>query len=418
MRTPSKLYNRLKDAPKPLFVVTDGTNNLDDNEVSSISTHHGGSIEGSYTPGTASFTQPGLPKSQLSSGITISLSSAFSEWIDRRTGYAVPSTLFTGRIGISEVEDRGAARKTRHVTKISAASWGSLLPSSTRRVPANRGGKLNVLIAQAFSHPQLGDRIPISAGAQSSYDEVWEPQAEVDFQTAVGKYGSDVGICVVQQSTGQVYIRTLEDLATYALRAVETVPAITEGQVLPSATWSQPIDVQAGPVHIRMLNTAAGATYTMGWEPPTGSIFPFEPIKKDLTYINSLTPSVSRYGKALVWRNNYRRTGIEKVSIRIDHLLSSPNEYDREVAGYLLSIEPFSVITLAGDWHRIIRGAQVVVAFEHEINPDGWTLTIELTTFRNAFGLTDAEIPPVPARIWDQLDDELWDDQEREWDNF
>lgn len=415
---PTELYLRLREAPKPLFTITDGISTLDDDSISSISTHHGGSIEGAYTPATASFTQPGLPKTPLNAGISISLSPAFSTWVKSITGRAVSPTLFVGRIGISEVEDKGTAEDYRHYSKFNASSWGALLPSSTRRVPANRGGRLNVLIAQAFNHPSLASLIPVSAGAQSSYDEVWEPQAEVSFKEAVGKYGSDVGICVIQQSTGQVYVRPLEDLASYALTVVKNVPAITEGQVLAPANWSQPIDIPAGAVHLKMVNPATGGTYTMGWEPPTGSILPFEPVEKDLSYINSLTQSVPRYGKALTWRSNYRRTGLAKISVRLDILLSSPDEYDREVAGYLLSIEQFSVITLAGDWHRIIRGAQVVVAFEHEINPDGWTLTIELTTFRNAFGLTDAEIPPVPARIWDQLDDELWDDQEREWDNF
>lgn len=412
----SKLYRRLKDAPKPLFAIS-ADNNFSDGKIHEITTHHGGNIDGDYAPATATFAHPGLSQVSQNTHVKIALTPEFATWVQQQTKRPINSTIFSGRVGGSEVEDRGASKKQRHTTRITCSSWAALLPKSARRLPANPGHKVNVLIAQAFLHPQLTGKITVSAGSQESYDEIFSPEADLDFSAAVGKYGADIGVCIIQHTSGQVYIRPLEDFARIALDRVSTVPSITESQVLSSSTWAQPIDVPGGPV--RIIGTdAAGQPSVLYWEPPTGSQLPFEPIEKDLSYIKQLTPTIARYGSALTWRSNYRRTSLEKVTVRMDYLLSSTNEYDRDVAGYLLSIEHFSVITLSGDWHPSIRGAQVVVSFEHKITADGWLLTLELDTFRNAFGFSDSEIPPVPARLWKQLTSQQWDTESKQWNEY
>lgn len=412
--TASRLYRQLSAAPKPLFRVVTSGDTFTDRELTSLTSHHGGSRVEGYNPATLRFTTVGLTQTGFDSGMSLELSPAFADWIRDRTGQDPNRQRFVGHKGSGQVDDRGD--RGIYTTTITASSWATMLRTAGRNSNAPVGNSLVSVLNAAFQHPVLGSRIPVAAGSISAYDSVRTGDANQSFDRIVGDWAEDRGIVCLQRMDGSVEIRPLSYYASQLTSMAATSPPLLRSQTLSPTKWAQPLDSRASELYIRRRNAAGTADENQKWSTPAGAVdLRLETRIEDWTNTNIRTDNYIYAMNALTFSLNYARVGIDEVRVNIGHLLSSPKEYDREVAGALLRLNTTRPIFLGADWHAAIRGPMVVTEIDERITPDGWIMTLSLDTPRRQFGMLDSDLPRIPPRIWKHYTDELWRDETRIW---
>lgn len=404
---PGRLYRKLPDIPKPLFMVTTANiGTLNDDQIRSIIINRGkADNSGGVHPSTVEIALAANQVAKAGEVIDVRLTGLAATALAARfagdpdtAGYIAPR--FHGRVGMQQMEDHGRVP----FNTVFGASWSAQLSHSPDRYALDSGTAIQLLLERILEPTYLAPRITVLS--QGTLDRLFGA-VEGTYSDLIGKFAADIGILVRDRRAGELEILSLAYRRDTTLAAVPTSIPLTRSQAISPAEWVQPNE--GPPVAYRLTrrdNLNVIQTSIIG--AADGS----EPIEDvDWTYFREYSDQW-RYIHAMRASGFDDRFRVETVTVDLLHLLNSPYQNHWDQAGYLLKMQHGDPVFLSADWPTPLRGIHFAEGIREEITKDKWEITLNLIRFREIVG---EETVPVPARVWNGAD-QAWDTETRKWD--
>lgn len=412
VKRPGRLYRKLDWLPKPIFSVQiTNIGAVSDDEIQSVTIHRGKSDNsGGVNPSTV---EVALANGKVAAGgdqIGVVMTSAASIALANRftsdpatAAYIGPR--FRGRVGKQSMEDRN---NNKQFNTIMGASWSAQL-SSAPNVHTNVSGTNIITLLQRILRPDyLASKISVSYSGAG--DTIWN-DAVGTYSDLIGKFATDIGILIRENRNGSMQILPMPYRRDAALAALPTSSPLSRSQAISPASWTQPNEGPA--VEYRLTYRDSTATVKTIVTTGDGQVSGTAPVEDvDWTYFRAHTDQWRHIWaqRAVGFDNRFR---IETITVDLLYLLSSPKEYHRQQAGYLLRMQVGDPIFLSGDWASALQGVHFAEGITETIDGDTWEMTLSLVRFREITG--EEPITPVPARTWDHAT-YPWNTETRKWD--
>lgn len=411
-RKPGRLYRALTP-PSPLFSLTmTGGDRYDDDDITEITINRGdASTLAGMQPSSLEVDLAGKSTKRMTGKtVTLNLTTAGRSLLANITGK--PSAYFyerfVGRAGTFKYVD--SPRTAQQTTKIMAGSWAAQERNSGKRlaiVGKNQPiseilGRVLYRAGRTYTYTARGDfeRTGIEFD-NAGFDDIW------------GKLADDIYIPAPVKRNGTLAAVSLPQLFTETQERLTTQPHLTRSQVLSPVDWEQPNEVNSelySFLHTNSDGVVIRQDLQYTW---SGSNIP----DYDVTEIDWKQLRLNDTGHFLyaargyIMREASQRWFLSGVTIDLIRLFKSDNPYDREVAGFLLTLEVGESVNLSGDWPIDVSGVYFAAAIKEHITKDDWTLEISLLPFLWVFG---EQSPVVPPRVWDSFA-HPWDEEARNW---
>lgn len=417
----SRLH-RLLGASAALFDV----NGWGDDDLNSLTLTRGAGSEGpGILSGTATVTIRGrqlAPQHDepLQARLTSYGADLVAALIGNRTAVEVRPRWF-GRIARQTVSD--THRNNTVATHITAADWLAELARAEQPAPGvASGNNFPTILLKAveaallppfwtiIQDPTVNNSWIRSVGSGT---HTWEDISEA--------FTADAGTIVHQTRDGSFRATNLvgrRDAAT--AWDINTSQPLTRRQCLSPAAWEQPV---SNPTTVKWSYTVAGGagvnkSYRKGSAVRT--------IKETATDVAAVVyfptaESVANFNMSMEGRA-YRLGGwgyrVETVTLDLLSLLSSTVEADRQLAGQILTAEPYDPVVLTHDWPDEVKGFHYISEITETISRDRWDATLRLVpavhllgsvaeTFTVPDGLTWDTGRPA-GETWDTIPDHEW----------
>ena len=413
MRKPGRLWRTLNPSG-PLFGMTiSGGDSFNDHSIQSITLNRGDSSTLAGMQPTSLEVEVAGKFTKRSTGRTIDvhLTNSAASMIAQRCGVssAAIKTRFIGRAGSFRYTDD--PRSTRQSTTIMAGSWAAQEANSGKRLP---------IVGKNQPISWILGRVLYRAGrtynwqARGDFEHTGIEFENAGFADIWGKLADDIYVPAPVQRDGTLVAFSLPRLFADAQSRLSTTPTLLRSQVLAPAEWTQPNEVNSEKYRFRYTNKDGEVIHQELQYTWSGTNIPdFDITEIDWTQLRLNDTGHFLYAaRAYIMRESSQRWFIDGVKIDLLSLMRSKNRYDREVAGFLLTLEVGESLNLAGDWPIDVSGVYFAASIKEHITADEWSLEIGLLPFLWVFG---EQSPEVPALVWDSFTN-VWDDETRTWD--
>lgn len=413
MRTrPGRLYRKLQPTA-PIFELTmTGGDEYDDTDISEVTINRGDSSTlAGLQPSTLEVDLSGKSTKRMTGKtVTLNLTTEGRSLLANITGK--PSAYFyerfVGRAGTFQYTD--TPRAGQEVTKIMAGSWAAQERNSGKRLAIV--GK-NQPISEILGRVLYRDGRTYSYVARGDFERTGIEFENAGFDDIWGALAEDIYIPAPVKRNGTLTAVSLPQLFTETHERLESTPHLTRSQVLSPVEWQQPNEVNSelySFLHTNSDGVVIRQDLQYTW---AGSNIPdFDVTEIDWKQLRLNDTGHFLYAaRGYIMREASQRWFLSGVTVDLLHLFTSDNPYDREVAGFLLSLEVGESVNLSGDWPIDVSGVYFAAAIKEHITKDEWTLEISLLPFLWVFG---EQSPIVPPRVWDSFA-HPWDDETRNW---
>lgn len=404
---PGRLYRKLKPT-LPLFrFTTEIGTYLDDDAITGVTIQRGSaSPDGGITPTTLEISLSGFAAIQTGNHCELNLTTTGANLLNELVGASASlvQERFYGRIGKQTVDDRGPRRRTTMLAASWAAQLGKVQKGWAPPVGTNVGDVIAELMT-ATALPRLS--APVRMAPADQYGSVHEQQSTQTFSD-FNRWSTALGITVRETRAGRHQLLTHPWRWQSALDGLGSSVPVIRAQALAPATWEQANG--SIPRNQRLTWGSGNGTNSATWgqvDDPTALV-----VDHDLTHARFNNEAQVRAEgarlRASEWTTSY---SIPSVTIDLLHLITSTNQYDRDQASRLLTMQVGDPVYFSGDWPIQLRGIHFATGLTENISGSGWNLTLSLSESHRVVG----EISPtVPARVWDSAT-YPWDDESRTW---
>lgn len=399
-----RLYRTLErlGIPTPLLQISGDTFSVTDDQITSVSTSHGGTDP---SPGIQPSTcetllqRPSWIKTGEALDVDLTAPAAQALAVHTGTSAAYLRDRFTGRVGSQRNEDTPG----RLTARLKAASWSAQLG----RVNQERGFNAGTTVAWAISSLCTPAALPqITTTTYGNWDVLAGPLTEATYRDTISKLTSDIGVLARDTREGVLEIWSLPYRKNWALQQLANKYPLTRSQAISPAQWEQPNEDLPAKVRADWIN-ADGTTHSRSSGGTEDSIVE----RHDWTHIKAQTASLDLRFESLVAQQWNRVFRLPSIQIDLLYLLASDRSYHRRQAGMLLDLNNGDTIGLSGDWPSHVQGIHVVSGIDEQITQHEWSLNLSLIPHYVVFGeLT----PPVPPIIWESAT-YPWRDESRTW---
>lgn len=410
---PSRLWRSL-DATAPLFEMTlTGGDRFTDHNIMSITLNRGdaGTLAGMQPTSLEVEVTGKFTKRATGRTVDVRMTTSGASRIAQLTGTPSASlrTRFIGRAGTFRYTDD--PRTHQQSTQIMAGSWAAQERNSGKRLP---------IVGKNQPIAEILGRVLYRAGRTYTWNArgTWE-RTGIEFENAGfddiwGKLADEIYIPAPVRRNGTLAAVSLPQLFAETTARLTTIPTLLRSQVVAPAEWNQPNEVNSelySFVHTNADGVVIRQDLQYTW---SGTNIPdFDVTEVDWTQLRLNGTGHFLYAaRAYIMRESSQRWFIGGVTIDLLSLLRSSNRYDREVAGFLLTLEVGESLNLAGDWPADVSGVYFAASIKEHISATEWSLEIGLIPFLWVFG---EQSPEVPALVWDSFTNE-WDSETRTWD--
>lgn len=408
---PGRLYRKLHDIPKPLFaLLTNPLPNITDDNIRKIIINRGKSDNsGGVHPATMEVELDNNLVGQAGNIIALVINFGARNALAAKLGggeaeSAYMASRFRGRLGKQSMYDTGKIP----TNTLMCSSWSAQLSYSPDVHSVPSGTDVGILLERILRPSYLAARIPVIK--QGTYDATYG-ESTGTYSDLISKFAGDVGILVRDTRAGDVEILPMPYRRDNALASIETSVPLTRAQALSPATWVQPNETPAVEYRLKYRDAAnvVKTIVTSG----TGTVTGTAPVEDlDWTYFRAYTDQW-RYVHGMRSATFDDRFRLEEVTVDLLELISSPYEYHRRQASFILRMQVGDPVFLGTDWPTSLRGVHFAEGLKEEITPESWTVTMNLIRFRELTG--DEAVGTIPARVWDQAN-YSWDTETRKWD--
>ncbi|MDO5618018.1 hypothetical protein [Kocuria sp.] len=410
-RRPGRLYRRLHTGVGMVAVNTEQLGTLSDSAVTSITLHRGSdSPDGGLHPSTLEVVAPGALYTGNNTQAYFRLQTTFANRIaaldpTKATSGTQIRDRFIGRVGATEVEDRGGLASKGFTTTFKAAHWSSLVMGASRKVQPTKGETVNDLLKRALKHTDLGSKIgTVGIGGPDTIAATteWTKASEV-----IDTYGAGTGTQIREMRQGDLWILPIGRRRFELFSTVATTLPVLRAEGIAPARWSQPIEAANRRLSITRV-VSSGAPYTQDWPFPLANPASLaEPELVDWSNIVAQTESPYEhyryYMNALNQRYNVPVTRLQSVRFDLIRLLTSTVPYDRRIAMWLLKLEVGEPVLIGADWPAAIQGAYTAQGITERMDKDTWEIELALHSVSSVMGVLYSERPTIPAYTWDQV---------------
>lgn len=409
--TASRLYRRLNPAGTygSIFELhSESLGTLTDADLISVTVTRGADQPfPGLAPSVLEFQLPGARWPQTNTGVSFQLRDSFA------LAHDLPLTRAIGRVGTFDTDDRGGDRFT---TTAQAAHWSSLLLNASRKVQPTAGQAVADLVRRAVEHPELSNRFgAILAGVaddtiHSTLD--WMPTRE-----ALDTYATATGMQLRELRAGNIELVSLTRRAYEAEQSrVGDLPILRRQGIAP-ATWTQDVDA-ANTQYLVDRRTSEGVPYVQTWPLPAGApVTVLEQSTLDWSTITPATENYVMYANARNYASNLPENRLSSIRLDLAHLLTSPEQYDRNVAVQAIRYEVGAHVMLGGDWPAAVRGRYFANQIREHISPAGWEMELSLQPASRVIGLSYDDSQNVPVYTWAQLNG-TWAGAAGSWSSY
>lgn len=409
---PGRLYKTLAPS-EPLFALTmTGGDQYDDNSIIMITINRGdASTLAGMQPSTLEVDLAGKSTKRMTGKtVTLNLTSAGRSLLSNMTGK--PSAYFyerfVGRAGTFKYTD--SPRTAQQITKIMAGSWAAQERNSGKRLP---------IVGKNQPISEILGRVLYRAGrtytytARGEFERTGIEFADASFDDIWGKLADDIYIPAPVKRNGTLSAVSLPQLFTETQERLNSTPHLTRSQVLSPVEWEQPNEVNSelySFLHTNSDGVVIRQDLQYTW---AGSNIPdFDTTEIDWKQLRLNDTGHFLYAaRGYIMREASQRWFLSNVTVDLLHLLRSANPYDRDVAGFLLTLEVGESVNLSGDWPIDVSGVYFAAAIKEHISSNEWTLEISLLPFLWVFG---EQSPVVPPRVWGSFA-HPWNEETRNW---
>lgn len=315
---------------------------------------------------------------------------------------------FEGKIATQRVTDEGDGDVPRWRTQMQCGEWLSLLSTVDRgaTVTRQRPGQnwiLDSLIRRSALPPAQTDT-PVAWLGQTWHHRYFAPD-DPDVLTlgtseALDTWCEKTGTLLRTTRSGQVQALTLDyrESQGEAWRDLRPQPLL-RSQCLRPTSWVQDPTIphsvtwtDRSPTDARVL---VGHRISVG---RLGDVdaYPTEDI--DMKTVIPVGPNgLNDAMTARVSRTAPDRYQVERLTVDLLHLLTSPLSIDRAQARQLLLAEIGDPITLAYDWPNEVHGVKFITQMTETVTPNSWRIELDLEPWNRVIGKPE----PSPAgRTW------------------
>lgn len=408
---PGRLYRKLHDIPKPLFaLITTPLPNITDDSIRKIIINRGKSDNsGGVSPATMEVEIDNNLVGKAGNIIAVVINFSARNALAAKLGggeaeSAYMAARFRGRLGKQSMNDTGKLPSNT----LMCSSWSAQLSYSPDVHSVPSGTNVGILLERILKPSYLAARIPLIK--QGSYDSTFGDSTG-SYSDLIGKFAADIGILIRDTRAGELEILPMPYRRDKALASIETSVPLTRAQALSPATWVQPNEMPAVEYRLKYRD-AANVVKTIVTS-PTGAVTGTAPVEDlDWTHFRAYTDQW-RYVHGLRSAGFDDRFRLEEVTVDLLELISSPYEYHRRQASYMLRMQVGDPVYLGGDWPTVLRGVHFAEGMTEEITSESWTITLNLIRYRELTG--DEAVGAIPAHVWDQAT-YPWDTETRKWD--
>lgn len=409
---PRRLYKKLSAYPKPLFEVVEGGNYYRDDDIRSINISNGKAEPGGgIQPATMTVDLDSDAFANTGNNTAARLTSAFANRLasDLSVDAAVIRPRFTGRLGPMMIHD-----EPRNMwAQLNAASWLAVPTTAPTKhnIPSGTSipGAIKTLIQPNYLRSKIPD--PIIHGGT---DYLTESFPEATYGSDAAKFTADIGVLLRPNRDGSLHLLTMPYRRDHALSQINGTTAIGRRHALAPAEWNQPYDLPGD--EFRVVFTADDGRVVTQTTSPTGEPTGTALVRDlDWSYVRFYTEQ---------WRHMYALRAqsidwafsVNELTFDMLQLITSPVEWDRRVAGLLLTLEAGGHVYLGGDWPIRVQGTYFAEGIDETITGDEWTIKLSLAPFYHVVG---NRAPDVPMTYWDQARG-VWDDYpiSEHWDDY
>lgn len=379
---------------------------------------HRGKAErgGGLHPTTMEIKVVGLPPATIT-GTTARLfmrdlpSDLLANHLDGSSSGANLAMRGVGRIGTLEVEDTGRS----FATAISTASWTARMLRRTSRVYIPKPGDTPAtVLMETIGWTEPDPPAGLTVTASTGFDTVASTQDAINFRDAVGKFGADIGVYLLDTRAGVTRIMSLPARAAEAVAKAGVNMPLVRSQAIAPAQWSQKNDAPAIRLNYRIINAAGNLVMrtidTQTWDPT------FETVTLDWSYMQSQSNGTSGHsfqeGYSIVNETANRTYRLQSVKVDLLQLIDSDSAYGRLVAAQMLRLEVGDPIFLSGDWPPSVRGVHLAEGITETITPEEWTIELHLSVWGEIMGAYPQ--PTVEPRVWESATNR-WNNETKEW---
>lgn len=321
----------------------------------------------------------------------------------------------TGRAGTLDVEDRGLSFSTT----VATASWTARMLRRVSRVtvPMPNQSPADVImdaVGVTDPNPPAG----LSFSSHGPFDLVATEQPAINFRDAVVKFGSDIGVCLLETREGATKVASLPYRAADASTKGLTWLPLVRSQAIAPGQWQQVNDAPAIKFQYRIKNATSGNTVVrtievQNWDPT------YETVEVDWSYLKSDSSGTSgqsyQEGYGRVYESSTRSYTLPSITVDLIYLMGSDKSYHRQVASQLLAMESGDPVFLSGDWPTLLQGVHFAEGITESITPDSWTL--ELSLVPRSYVLGSGFKPEIKPRVWESASNR-WSEDTRKWNEF
>ena len=253
--------------------------------------------------------------------------------------------------------------------------------------------------------------------AHGIFDTVATQQEAINFRDAVSKFGSDIGVCLLETRQGITRVTSLPYRAADATAKAALLMPLIRSQAIAPAIWRQSNDAPAITLKY-MITNASGNIVTrtievQTWDPA------FETVEVDWSYMKSASNGTDgqsyQEGYARVFESSTRIFSVPTVSVDMIHLIGSDKQYHRAVAAQILRMEVGDPVFFSGDWPTVLRGTHFAEGIIETITPDSWNIEFSLVPWAHVLGA--APQPEINPRVWDSAI-HTWDQDTNQWQQY
>lgn len=415
----SRLHQNLQVGENNAFTVEIGDITLTSDDLSEIVITRGsGGYSYGLQPATSEFSAVGLRYAYMDTPVSVKLTPAAAGALARATGASAAAITdrFAGRHAIQEVTDGvDGSPKLMHYA---ASSYSVMLKNARKTFTVTSGKAIYSVLIQAFLNREIpGVKLHnVPDTSEKYWDKTYlEAPEEMTFADVISKYAETLHILIQECRNG--YIKLLspkwryEQLGQLAARDY----AVLRDEVISPAKWVQDSDQQSAQLVQVYRDGDIVRRRSMAIAKPEGAYeYPLERQEVDHSHIIPVEDLQLMVMRAKNLQMNYPRLILSQVQIDLLYLLESKSTYDKRLAAQLLNLEHGDPIFIGGDWSNLVRGVLIAQKIKETITPDSWIFEIEFTHAGSVFGVSNIDLPTVPARTWAQATT-TWDSTPGRW---
>lgn len=411
----SRLWRRL-GVTEPLFRVwnEDGLE-MNDHVITEMSIHRGsaGPDWGVHTQ-TLEFSSILYESVRTNQNVHVDLTDYGTLLLNRLSGASRNGIKprFNGRIGKQSVEDRGIDGE--HTT-YSCATWEAQLKNLAIPVKPPSGSNVGSFVV-ALATTAGSNLPPIPTwhwpAPREYYGFVRSGYEPVTYSEGIDKWTADLGLYVQTARDGRNWVLPHQYRWEQALAKLDGAMPLTRSQAVSPATMEQPGESIPDRHQVLFYRNEELTAVVFGdqWDNPNIKL-----VRHDMNYVdfrnNDRQPLQT--GNALGRQARVDRYRLPALTFNLLYLLTSEHAPHRDQARQLLELEAGDAVYLSADWRHQLRGVYFATGIDESISPDGWEITLNLSTARETVGYVS---PDVPARTWESAG-YPWADESRQWQN-